>query len=161
MAKASILTKICLFFVALHGLQISVAIGRSTMRTHYNNQHLEEILNSWDFTDSTEGVRVLTDYYSAQTKLEAFQSLHARHFIYQYILHQEDNGIDRPFESTMIVPGLPPNSSSSQALRSVWAGIQAKGASGILQNVLINQNTAVNNTAPNSVGRIYVAHNEW
>lgn len=68
------------------------------MRTHYNNQHLEEILNSWDVTDSTEGVRVFTDYYSAQTKLEAFQSLHARHFIYQYILHQEDNGIDRPVD---------------------------------------------------------------
>ncbi|PVH84001.1 hypothetical protein DL98DRAFT_585023 [Cadophora sp. DSE1049] len=54
------------------------------------------------------------------------------------------------FESTMIVPALPRNGSSSQALRSVWAGIQPMGAAGILQNVLMNQNTGVNNTTPNT-----------
>ena len=95
MTKSSILVKICLFFVSLHGLQISVAIGRSNMKTHYYNQRLESILNSWDMADKAERIHLLTDYYSAQTELEAFQSPHARDFVYQYILHQEDDGIDR------------------------------------------------------------------
>ncbi|PVH84000.1 hypothetical protein DL98DRAFT_528856 [Cadophora sp. DSE1049] len=118
MTKSTILVKICLFFIVLHGIQISIALGSSTMRTYYNSQRLESIFSTWDNTDRTERIQLFTHYYSEQTELEAFQSPHAVDFVDQHILRQEDDGIER----RMIDEALDIADQRDKE-RKIWSGV--------------------------------------
>ncbi|KAK0113428.1 hypothetical protein ONS95_013686 [Cadophora gregata] len=95
MTKFSILVKICVFFFALHGIQISIALGRSTLRTYYNNQHLESILRAWEITDKAERIQLFTNYYAEQTELKAFQTPHAIDFVFQHMHSPGDDFVEQ------------------------------------------------------------------